>query len=44
MDTVARLGGDEFAIIVRGASPTDATELAARIIESIAESFDVLGH
>jgi diguanylate cyclase (GGDEF)-like protein/PAS domain S-box-containing protein len=44
IDTVARLGGDEFAIIARGASPSAAAELAARIIESTAESFDVLGH
>jgi diguanylate cyclase (GGDEF)-like protein/PAS domain S-box-containing protein len=43
-DTVARLGGDEFAIIQIGARPTDATELAGRIIESISESFDVVGH
>src|SRR5476651_1069263 len=41
---LALLGGDEFAIIALGASPSEATELAARIIESIAESFDVLGH
>jgi diguanylate cyclase (GGDEF)-like protein len=44
IDTVARLGGDEFAIIQLGASPTDATELAAKIIDSITESFDVQGH
>jgi diguanylate cyclase (GGDEF)-like protein len=43
-DTVARLGGDEFAIIQIDAEPTDATELAARIIDSINGSFDVLGH
>jgi len=43
-DTVARLGGDEFAIIQAGARPTDATELAARVIESISESFEVHGH
>jgi diguanylate cyclase (GGDEF)-like protein/PAS domain S-box-containing protein len=43
-DTVARLGGDEFAIIQMGARPTDATELAGRIIESISQSFDVLGN
>jgi diguanylate cyclase (GGDEF)-like protein/PAS domain S-box-containing protein len=43
-DTVARLGGDEFAIIQIGGRPTDATELAGRIIRSISESFDVLGH
>jgi diguanylate cyclase (GGDEF)-like protein/PAS domain S-box-containing protein len=43
-DTVARLGGDEFAIIQLGAKPTDAAELAARIIDTVAESFDVLRH
>ena len=43
-DTVARLGGDEFAIIQMGGRPTDATELAVRIIESISQAFDVLGH
>jgi diguanylate cyclase (GGDEF)-like protein/PAS domain S-box-containing protein len=44
IDTVARLGGDEFAIIALGASPSEATELAAKIISSVAESFDILGH
>ena len=43
-DTVARLGGDEFAIVQMGAGPIDATELAGRIIEAIAEPFDILGH
>ncbi len=43
-DTVARLGGDEFAIVQAGARPTDATELAARIIEAVSQPFDVLGH
>ena len=43
-DTVARLGGDEFAIIQIGARPTDATELAGRIIDSISQTFDVNGH
>ena len=43
-DTVARLGGDEFAIIQIGGRPTDATELAARIIDSISQAFDVYGH
>jgi GGDEF domain-containing protein len=32
-DTVARLGGDEFALVQIGARPTDASELAGRIIE-----------
>jgi diguanylate cyclase (GGDEF)-like protein/PAS domain S-box-containing protein len=44
VDTVARLGGDEFAIIQIGARPTDATELAGRIIDSISQAFDVNGH
>src|SRR6185312_13286311 len=43
-DTVARLGGDEFAIVQHGARPSDASELAARIIELMAQPFDVLGH
>ena len=43
IDTVARLGGDEFAIIQIGARPTDATELAGRIIESISKSFHMRG-
>ena len=43
-DMVARLGGDEFAIVQAGARPTDASELAARIIEAVSQPFDVLGH
>ena len=43
-DTVARLGGDEFAIVQNGAKPTDATELAGRIIEAVSQPFEVLGH
>jgi diguanylate cyclase (GGDEF)-like protein len=44
-DTVARLGGDEFAILQIGASqPTGATILATRVIEAIAEYFDLEGH
>jgi len=44
VDTVARLGGDEFAIVQSDARPTDASELAARIIDTLVEPFDVLGH
>jgi len=43
-DMVARLGGDEFAIVQSNASPTDASELASRIIDTLVEPFDVLGH
>jgi len=44
-DTVARLGGDEFAILqVGSAQPTGATALANRIIETVAEPFDIEGH
>ena len=43
-DTVARLGGDEFAIVQFGAKPTNATELAVRIIEAMSEPFDVQGN
>ncbi|HEY5278589.1 MAG TPA: EAL domain-containing protein [Pseudolabrys sp.] len=42
-DMVARLGGDEFAIVQAGARPTDASELAARIIEAVSQPYDVLG-
>ena len=43
-DTVARLGGDEFAIVLLGAEPSDASELAGRIIETVSEPFDIRGH
>ncbi len=43
-DTVARLGGDEFAIIQASARPTDATELAVRLIELMNEPFDIFGN
>ena len=43
-DTVARLGGDEFAIVQFGAKPSDATELAVRIIDALSKPFDVLGN
>jgi len=44
VDTVARLGGDEFAIVQIDARPTDASELAARIIDTLVEPFDIHGH
>jgi diguanylate cyclase (GGDEF)-like protein len=43
-DTVARLGGDEFAIVHSRATPTQASELAAQIIDALVEPFDVRGH
>ena len=44
VDTVARLGGDEFAIIQLGAKPSDAIDLAARLIASMSESFEIYGN
>jgi predicted signal transduction protein with EAL and GGDEF domain len=44
-DVVTRLGGDEFAILHRG--PTDEPalgELAARIVETLSQPFEVDGH
>jgi diguanylate cyclase (GGDEF)-like protein len=44
-DMVARLGGDEFAIVQVGAAqPTGAKILASRVIEAIAEPFNIDGH
>jgi len=43
-DTVARLGGDEFAVIVTNAQePVAITSIAERIVDSIAQSFDLDG-
>jgi diguanylate cyclase (GGDEF)-like protein len=43
-DTVARLGGDEFAIVQSKATPAQASELAAQIIDALVDPFDVRGH
>jgi diguanylate cyclase (GGDEF)-like protein len=44
-DICARLGGDEFAILHGPLkSPQEASALAARIVEAIAEPFSVLDH
>ena len=44
-DIVARLGGDEFAIIQRGAaSEEQAARLASRIIRTVSQPHQVLGH
>src|SRR6202012_3822698 len=44
VDTVARLGGDEFAIVQSQTRPSEAGELAAKVIEALLEPFDVHGH
>jgi diguanylate cyclase (GGDEF)-like protein len=38
-DTVARLAGDEFAVLLPGAEPTQATELAHRALRSLEQTF-----
>jgi diguanylate cyclase (GGDEF)-like protein/PAS domain S-box-containing protein len=41
----ARLGGDEFALLLRDSTGTgQATELAAAVLESLQQPFDVAGH
>ncbi len=43
-DTVARLGGDEFAIVQASIEqPRDALSLATRLIEAIAEPYEIGG-
>lgn len=43
-DTIARLGGDEFAVLLQDSSPTAAAEVAKKLIEEIAEPFDIDGY
>ena len=44
-DTVARFGGDEFAIVQSDIRrPSDAVDLAERIIKDLAEPFDLEGN
>ena len=44
-DTVSRLGGDEFtAILPHLNNPTDAEHTAARVLETLARSYDLDGH
>lgn len=40
-DTVSRFGGDEFAVLLEGAEPETAQEVAARIERALAEPFDL---
>src|SRR5262249_23201052 len=42
---LARLGGDEFTVIAaEGSQPTTAEALAERLLASVAEDLDILGH
>jgi diguanylate cyclase (GGDEF)-like protein len=44
-DTVARLGGDEFAVVQAGVDdPEDAELLAERILQALAQPYDLDGH
>ena len=43
-DTVARLGGDEFIVLSEVVEPTDAANVADRLIEAIARPVMVYGH
>ncbi len=42
-DVCARLGGDEFAVLLHGTGLAEATEIAQRIIDAVAEPFLVGG-
>jgi len=42
-DTVARLGGDEFVIVLRLSSDADAGPVASKIIEAVAQPYDIEG-
>jgi diguanylate cyclase (GGDEF)-like protein/putative nucleotidyltransferase with HDIG domain len=37
MDSLGRLGGDEFAVLVPGAAPPDASEVAVRLRDALGE-------
>ncbi len=44
-DTVARVGGDEFAVVLGDLrSPAEATDLARKILESLAHTVDFQAH
>lgn len=43
-DTVSRLGGDEFTILIEGIErPDDAAAVAAKIVDSLAQPFSIVG-
>lgn len=44
-DTVARLAGDEFAIVQsRVQQPSDAADLATRVVQTLSEPYELGGH
>ncbi|WP_159994990.1 GGDEF domain-containing protein [Roseomonas sp. 18066] len=44
-DTLARLGGDEFGLLLEPlATPEDAAQVAQRLVESVAQPFDLAGN
>jgi len=40
-DTCARLGGDEFAVLLQGADLYEATQTAARLVQTMAQPFEL---
>jgi diguanylate cyclase (GGDEF)-like protein/PAS domain S-box-containing protein len=42
-DTLARLGGDEFAVLLDPASEEEAEEVAQRLTQQLAKSFELFG-
>jgi len=42
-DVAARLGGDEFAVIMADATPRDASDYAADLIEALSKPYDIGG-
>ena len=43
-DTVARLGGDEFAVLLPGSDAEGASQVAAKLLEGMAQPCSVLDH
>lgn len=43
-DTLARVGGDEFVLLAEVDDPEDAANLAEKVIESLAESYECQGY
>lgn len=42
-DTIGRLGGDEFAFLLEDASPAEARTVAGRVMEALAQPFELHG-